>query len=191
MTTQPTIRFLTSQSLHTRVCALLVVGLLVGSWMPATAQSVRAPDALAADAATIAKLADMLASPVDAERYEALFHITNIAYRLPEVDLTPTVPSLVAIYQNHPKPNYRYAALSALHAIGDEAGMEAVRDGVFLEPSLRVQYVALAATLAHFGPQAFGSDVEAVALANNVFARRRAATRFGTAPPDTPIAEKQ
>lgn len=191
MTTQPTICFFSFQSLRTRVCALLVVGLLMGSWMPATAQSVRAPNVLAADAATIAKLADMVASPVDAERYDALPEIINIAYRLPDVDLTPTVPGLVSIYQTHPIPNYRFAAVAALLAIGDEAGMQAVRDGVFLDPSLRVQYVAIQATLEHFGPQAFGSDAGAVALANNVLDRKQAASRLAMARRNPPIAGKQ
>jgi len=188
MTTQTTIRFFSLRLLRVGVCTLLVGGLLAGSWVPATAQPMRPPNTSATNAETVARLADQLTATVDAELFDALPQITNLAYRTSDLDLTPAVPALIVIYQSHPETSYRYAALGALHAIGDETGMQAVRDGVFLEPSLRVQYVALAATLAYFGPQAFGSDAEAVALANNVLARRNAAIRFGMTRPDAPIA---
>jgi len=188
MTTQPTIRFFPFQLLRAGVCVLLVGGLLAGSGRSAAAQSATHPDVPAADAATIAQLADMLTSPLDARQDDALLQITNIAYRLPDVDLTPVVPGLVAIYKNHPIPQYRFAAISALLAIGDKAGMQAVRDGAFLEPLLRVQYVAVRATLEYFGPQAFGADAEAVALANNVLSRKQAARRLAKAHRGAPIA---
>jgi hypothetical protein len=88
------------------------------------------------------------------------------------------VPALLEIYGHDPDEAYRLAAVTALHSIGDEAGMKQVRQRFAEEPSLVVQYVSVCALIDLYGPKAFGRDREAVALARNVLARKHEAQRL-------------
>lgn len=162
-----------------RICVVLVSGLLasVGA-LPTTAQPAQSSAAPAVKAMTAHELAQMLTSPSAAEREEAFYQITNLAYRSPEVDLTPTIPVLTDIITNDPDERDRLTAVSALCAIGDESGMQRVRQRFTEEPSLVVQYVSVGALLDYYGPDAFENDAEARALAKNVLARKREAGRL-------------
>lgn len=64
-----------------------------------------------------------------------------------------------------------------LYFIGDETGMQQVRQRFEQEPSLVVQYISVCALIDHYGPKAFGRDEEAVTLARNVLARKHTAER--------------
>ena len=192
MTTQSTIRLFAIRCLQTGLCVLLAIGLLTSAGAStAFAQSAHSPEAPAEDEATVSELVQMLASPIDAERDEALFQVTNHAYHSPDVDLTPAVPALVDIYQNDPDAVYRFAAVAALSAIGDETGMQVVRKRALQDPSLKVQYASIAALLDYYGPHVFGSDAEAVALANNVLARKQEFTRLAQVQQADPSAVRQ
>jgi hypothetical protein len=130
------------------------------------------------DTIAVSKLVRMIKSPIDAQRDSALHHVGDLTRRAPEVDLSFVVPALVATYKNDPNEKYRLAAVATLHLIGDETGMEQVRERFIQEPSLVVQYVSVCILIDYYGPTAFGSDREAVSLARNVLARKHEAQRL-------------
>lgn len=166
-------------ALKAGLCVLFISVLLMGSTtLPATAQSAQSPNVLVADAATVHELVQKLTSPIKEERKQALRQITDLARYAPEVDFTSAVTALVEIYSNDPDDAYRQGAVIALHAIGNEAGMQGVRQHVLQEPSLHVQYVSVWALIDLYGPKAFGRNRAAVALARNVIARKHEAQRL-------------
>lgn len=189
MTTQPQARFFTLRSLKAGLYVLFISALLTSACtLTASAQSVHNPEATMASAeneVTAAELAEMLTSPIAEERDRAFQQVTDFAYRRPEIDLGPTVPVLVEIYKNDPEKKYRLAAISALYAIGDESGLEQVRQRFLQEPSLHVQYVSLQVLVDHYGPEAFAGNPEAVALAKNILARTQESQRLAQRPPGT------
>jgi HEAT repeat protein len=139
----------------------------------------------------VSELAQMLTSANDVQRIYALQRVTELAYHAPDVNLTAAIPALVGMYNKDPDKRYRLAAVSALHAIGDEHGMQQVRKRVLHEPSLSVQYAAVGALLHHYGPQAFGSDAKTVALARNIIARKEEAGHLSQTQQAAPVvAEK-
>lgn len=189
MTTLPNVRLFAQSAIKAGLSVLLIGALLTGaSVLPAAAQSAHIPETPAGDVA-VSELAQMLTSTVDAQRIRALQRVTELAYHTPDVDLTPAVPALVDIYNNDPDKRYRLAAVSALHAIGDEQGMRQVRERVLREPSLSVQYAAVGALLHHLGPYAFsGGDVP---IARNIIARKEEAGRLSRTQQAAPVvAEK-
>lgn len=111
------------------------------------------------------QLAQVLTSPAADARAQGLTLANQYARLSPEVDLTPAVPALVAIYRNAASEQARISAAAALQAIGDESGMQALRDGVSAQASTRVQHVSLAALLAHYGPATFEDDPALLAVA--------------------------
>jgi hypothetical protein len=186
MTTLPNIRLFAQSAIKAGLGVVLIGVLLTGvSILPVAAQSTHTPDG----DATVSELAQMLTSTVDAQRIRALQRVTELAYHTPDVDLTSAVPALVDIYNNDPDKRYRLAAVSALHAIGDEQGMRQVRKRVLREPSLSVQYAAVGALLHHLGPYAFsGGDVP---IARNIIARKEEAGRLSqTQQPAPVVADK-
>lgn len=179
MSTQSNSRFFTLRAIKTGLYVLFMGSLLMGSSAHTTAaQSTQHQAPPIADAAAVHELAERLTSPIKEECKQALWQITDLVYRRPEVDLGPTIPALMDIYLNDPDEKYRLWTVAALHAIGDESGMEQVRQRVLQEPSLQVQYVSIAALVDHYGPQAFGKDAEMEALAKNVLVRRQEVRRF-------------
>ena len=186
MTTQQQARFFTLQVLLITLCIVVMGGVNT-----VTAQSARPSEKTVEDIMTASELIQMLTSPIDAQRNRAFHLVTDLAYRSPEVDLTSTVPVLVDIYKNDPGKAYRLAAVSALYAIGDEAGMKQIRERVLQEPSLMVQYVSLSALLDYFGPGAFGADAEAVELARNILIRQQEASRLAKTQQTVPVAGNQ
>lgn len=192
MTTQPRSRFFTLYPLKTGLCVLFMSTLLAGGTLgTASAQSAHDSEATTEDGETVVQLTEMLASPIAEERDQAFQQVTDFAYRRPEIDLSPTVPVLVDIYKNDPDKTYRLAAVAALYVIGDEIGMEEVRQRFLKEPSVIVQYVSLTALLDHYGPQVFSEDAEAAALARNVLARKQEGKRLAQRRQASPVVAKQ
>jgi len=191
MTTLPNVRLFKQFAGKAGLGVLLIGALLAGvSVLPAAAQSTYASETSGGDA-TASELAQMLTSTVDSQRIRALQRVTELAYHTPDVDLAPTVPALVDIYNNDPDKRYRLAAVSALHAIGDEYGMKQIRKRVLREPSLSVQYAAVGALLHHLGPHAFSGEAGAVSVARNIIARKEEAGRLSRTQQAAPIvAEK-
>lgn len=183
MTTQPRSQFFTTHVLRLALCGLFTCSLLIGSFgATATAQPSQNPTATVAsdgDAVTTSELAKMLASPMNAERAEALRRVVVLARQSPEVDLTPTVSGLTTIYKDDPNDENRVVAVAALSVIGSEAGLRQVRTRFLRDPSLMVQYVSLHALIDHYGPDVFAGDRKELALAKNVLARKEEAGRLG------------
>lgn len=179
MTTQSNTRSFSFRSITSGLWGLCVLGLLVGfSTLPAAAQLTSSPEATTAEPVTVSELAHMLTSPVTEERDNAFHRVLILAHYSPEVDLTPVVPVFVEMYENDSDEKYRLAAISALHAIGDEEGLKQVRKRFVQEPSLVVQYVSVCTLLEHYGPEAFAGDAAARALAMNVLDRRQEVSRL-------------
>lgn len=193
MTKQRNARHSTLRSISAGLCVLFMSSLLTsGSARTAEAQPTRGPEARGseavtstpADAVTVSdtvtsqELAQMLTSPIAEKRSRAFHLVTDFAYRSPEVDLNPLVPTLVGLCKNDPDEKYRLAAVSALHALGDERGMEQLRQRFAEEPSLRVQFMSVRVLLDYYGADAFADDVEAATIANSVLARRREVVRL-------------
>lgn len=156
-----------------------VLVLLLGSFAAgAHAQVIRAEEPAEPPRWTQAigyQLAELLVSPIDEQRSQAFQLTAYYARSRPELDLEPTVPVLVEIYKGDAEERYRLAAVGALHAIGDENGMQQVRRLVYWQPSGRVQNVSLAALVDYYGPQTFKGDEVAAALAETQIERITAA----------------
>jgi HEAT repeat protein len=84
----------------------------------------------------------------------------------------------VDIYLDDPHIKYRRAAVAALFAIGDEAGMDEVLRHFAYDPSLLVQFASVCALIDHYGPDVFAGDAETAILARNVLDRREGAERL-------------
>lgn len=187
MTTQlPPFKF----TLRALISALFIL-VMSGISFPVAAQFAGDTGTMAETAAIDAELIQMLRSPDEGQRDSAFGRVTDLAYRSSEINLAPLVPILVDIYKNDSDSGYRLAAVSALYAIGDEAGMKQVRKRALQEPSLLVQYVSVSAVLDYFGPTAYGTDAEAVKLARNVLARTDEARRLAQMQQAVPIADHQ
>lgn len=197
MMTQPTTTALTAfrfalcfpalRSIHVGLCVLLIsclpvsIGALTATAQPVDHSEATAPssrDIAPGDTAAISALVQTLTSPVVARRDRAFHQIRDLARRAPEIDLSAAVPSLVNAYINDPHEKYRLAAVVTLYLIGDETGMQQVRQRFVREPSLTVQYVSVATLLEYYGPGAFDEGAEGSALARNVLARKHEAERF-------------
>lgn len=166
---------------------LLATCLLAGgSILEAEAQPRRSAEATAPyldtgpllDATAVKRLARMLTSPDPEKRNRAFDRVTSLGYHASNIDLTPAVPTLIDIYHNDPKEKYRRAAVAALYAIGDEAGMEQVRQHFAHDPSLSVQYASVCSLLDHYGPRAFDDDTKAAIIARNVIVRKNELDRL-------------
>ncbi len=181
MTAQPKSYAFTLRFAKAVLCMLFACGVLTGAFArPAAAQPARdqAVTAPTGDSATVSQLVRMLVAPVDAQRDRAFQQVVQLAYYRPEVDLRPAVPVLVDIYNNDPQKKYRLAAVTALYAIGDEAGLQQVRERVLQEPSLFVQYISLKVLLAHYGPRMFAGDASTALRVQDVFHRWEEARRL-------------
>lgn len=185
MFTQLKSRFFTLRCMQTGLCAVIISGLFVGG-LPmsvgsfAVAQPVQnsGAKALPADTVTVSELVRLLTSPIDARRDQAFHRMRELAQRVPDIDLSSAVPALVDTYKNDPDEKYRLAAVVTLYLIGDDVGMQEVRQHFAQEPSLTVQYVSVCTLIDRYGPRAFGGNREATALARNVLARKHAAQRL-------------
>ena len=187
MTTQPQSRFFTIPSIPPVLWVLFLCSLLLGSVVsPAAAQSQSS-----VATAELPELAEMLTSPIDTERFQALRQVRSLAKFSPEVDLTSTVPALTTIYNDDPNKKNRLVAVAALSTIGSEAAMRQVRKRFLQDPSLMVQYVSLSALVDHYGPDVFAGNRKELALAKNVLARRQEAGRLGQMRPATPSVAEQ
>ncbi|MDX1530872.1 MAG: HEAT repeat domain-containing protein [Rhodothermales bacterium] len=136
-----------------------------------TASAARAPDTAASfapDREVGNRLAEALASPAPEVRRSALDAALIYArYNTGRLDLTAMVPALLAIYGEDPDAQCRLAAVVALHAIGDEAGMAAARHRLREQTDRRVRVVTLSALADYHGLGALvgASDLAAVAEA--------------------------
>lgn len=175
-----------------RVAKIGMLVLLLGGFaLNAKAQEIYAEGSVALPRWTQAigqQLAEFLVSPIDEQRSQAFQLTTYFARFQPELDLEPTIPVLMEVYKSDPEEKYRLAAVGALHAIGDEDGMQQVRRLVFWQSSGRVQNVSLSALLDYYGPQTFENDEAAGALAETQIERIMAARQNVTKPV---IAERQ
>lgn len=101
---------------------------------------------------------------------QALQHITYFAsFYEGKIDFSDAVPTLVKLYRKDDDANVRLYALVALYAIGDEGGMEQVRNALHAQRwPPRLQLVTLAALTSHYGPETFRMDKEAAVMAENL-----------------------
>lgn len=101
---------------------------------------------------------------------DALQHITYFAsFYENGIDFSDTVPTLVDLYRSDDDANVRLFALVALYAIGDERGMQQVRQSMYAQRwPPRLQWVSMAALVSYFGPETFEMDQEAAAIAQNL-----------------------
>ena len=127
------------------------------------------------------QLATQLDSESRAVKSQAIQKIHYFALYQTAIDLSTTVPALVGVYKNDPDRKLRLAAVAALHAIGDDAGMQAVRKQVIHETDQQVQMVSIAALRDHFGLGTFANSKEigqmARAILDNIKARDQALAR--------------
>lgn len=187
MTTQPQSCFFTIPFIPPVLWVLFLCSLLLGSVVsPAAAQSQSS-----VATAELPELAEMLASPIDAERSQALRQVVTVAKFSPEVDLTSTVPALTTIYNDDPNEKNRLVAVAALSTIGSKAGLKQVRRRFLRDPSLRVQYVSLYALIDHYGRDVFAGNRKELALAKNVLARLQEAGRLSQMRRATPSVAEQ
>lgn len=100
----------------------------------------------------------------------ALRHIIYFAsFYGDNLDLSDAVPTLLDLYRNDDDADVRLYAIVALHAIGDERGMEEVRRTLYTQDwPPRLQFVTLAALVNHYGPEYYNMDREASRLADNL-----------------------
>lgn len=112
------------------------------------------------------QLSQSLESPTAEIRQIALEQVLQLKHTYAaELDLTPVVPHLVAIFTNDPDPQCRLAAVVAIHTLGDEEGMQHVWAKVHRQTDKRVQYAAVAALIDHYGADAFRTDPTLTAIA--------------------------
>lgn len=90
-----------------------------------------------------------------------------------DANLKAAVPALVRVYRYDPDPKFRLAAVSALHAIGNDAGMQAVRAALSRQTDQRVQMVSIAALRDHFGLATFTNSKEIADMARSILETRR------------------
>ena len=115
------------------------------------------------------QLSELLQSPIAEVRRKALGHIITMTHAFgDELDLRGAVPALVTVYREDADEQCRLAAVVGLHALGDEGGMQQVRQGVASEPSKRVQHTALALLMDHYGPETFEGDESMARVAASV-----------------------
>ena len=149
----------TSKTLQRTV--LLLAALTVCAATSARAQFVRetpAPTAWTTFLGT--QLAQSLQAPSEEIKNKAMAQTIYFARYGQGVDLSATVAPLIALYRHDADEQLRLAAVAALHAIGDETGMQALRQGVLAQPSERVQRVTLGALMDHYGPATFAGSPE-------------------------------
>lgn len=159
---------------HTWWIVLLVCSICV----PVKAQHMRVEPAIpvAWQSFIGQQLAQSLTSPSAEIRGQALQLIVPLAQAFGEtVDLSPTVTPMVSIYAHDPDESNRVAALVALHALGDEGGMQHVRMGVAAQASPRVQHIALALLMDYYGPGTFAGAEDLAAIAESVLEQYRLA----------------
>ncbi len=114
------------------------------------------------------QLAQSLASPSEEVRTIALQQIAYFARYHGELDLTPAVPALHAVYEEDPAEACRLAAVAGLSAIGDDAELWRLKEAVQKESSVRVQLSTLAALYDRYGPAIFERDYATARLARKV-----------------------
>lgn len=170
MTTQPQSRFFTLRFLNAALCVFVMSGFV----FTASAQPVRVEETPTTPAPTVwqqaigYQLAQTLSSPIGEQRNRAFQLVTYFAHHRADVDLKPTVPVLLSIYKSDPDEAYRLAAISALHAIGDETAMQQVRRHALDQPSKIVQYLSISALTDYYGVRTFEDNVAAAALAEDL-----------------------
>jgi len=104
------------------------------------------------------QLSESLVSSNPEIKATAIRQIMYFARYAPTLDLTETVSPLLEMYKADKDEQYRVASVAALHAIGDERGMQQVRMGVERQSSRRVQVAALATLIDYYGPETFERD---------------------------------
>lgn len=118
------------------------------------------------------QLSQELESPVEEVRHQALQHAAYFAsFYGDQIDLSAALPNLLEIYRQDGDEACRLLAVAAIHAIGDEPTMRAVRKmtGVWEDPSMRVRLVTLAALADYYGIETFAGDRDATRLARGLF----------------------
>lgn len=116
------------------------------------------------------QLAESLVSPNDEIKAIAMQQITYFAQFATKLDLTGTVSPLLDVYKSDDDEQYRVASVAALHAVGDERGMQQLRLGVATQSSRRVQVAALAALFDFYGPVTFERDQAMADIARKLIA---------------------
>lgn len=116
------------------------------------------------------RLAASLVSPNPEIKAIAMQQITYFAQFAPALDLTETVSPLLKVYKSDDDEQYRVASVAALHAVGDERGMQQIRLGVAMQSSRRVQVAALAALFDFYGPVTFERDRAMAEIARKLIA---------------------
>ncbi|MEM9998674.1 MAG: HEAT repeat domain-containing protein [Bacteroidota bacterium] len=96
-----------------------------------------------------AQYAALLDSDSERVRADALGHIQLLARQQPDADLADTIEPLLALYETDRNDALRMAAVAALHALGDSAGMERLAELAQNEPSPTVRRVTNAALRDH------------------------------------------
>jgi hypothetical protein len=135
------------------------------------------------------QLARSLVSPVPAIKAQALHQTTYYAqFHGAEIDLTATVPALIAIYEKDASEEARVAAVAALYALGDENGMQRLRAAVRIQPSAQVRLAALGALMDYYGPATFAGDAELAAMAREL--SEALETQYEVAVPQTMAASR-
>ncbi len=130
---------------------------------------VKIPTAWSKNAGT--QLAANLAS-IDPEVSDgALEQLIVLARSMGEVDLSAAVPQLVAIFASDPDPARRTAAVVALHAIGEEEGMQRVRGLLTHETVPSVLTAAIGALNDYYGLETFKGDEDTSAIAASLIDR--------------------
>jgi len=116
------------------------------------------------------QLQQSLTSPVEEIRNSALEQVNYFVQFHAGIDLTAAVPTLVDIYKNDPSHTNRRASVAALHAIGDEGGMQQL--GLHVVPQdKQIQAMVLSAVLDHYGPEYFEPDymIDLVSAVQNYY----------------------
>ena len=120
------------------------------------------------------QLAQSLESPSADIRTKALEHIILLARSFgDELDLTDAVPALLSIYNEDADERCRLAAVTGLHAIADEGGLQQARLGIAKQASKRVQHAALAVLMDYYGADTFEGAEDMAEIAEQVLAYYR------------------
>ena len=92
-----------------------------------------------------------LAAADDARQEHALQLVIQLAHRYDDLDLSATVPDLLSIYRWDRDRAHRMMALAALHAVGDDYGIERLAELAATERSHTVRKLTFAAVADHRG----------------------------------------
>lgn len=115
------------------------------------------------------QLADALASPIAEIKENALEQIIYFArFHGDRLDLTAAVPGLVSIYRSDPAEPCRLAAVAALHALGDEHGMQQVHSYAARQTSELVQQASLGALMDYYGSETFEGSRDMAQMAQGL-----------------------